>query len=135
MAVNDTDGIKTITLDVQQYVVSALINEGYKGIPLKVDVQYRAEYMAWHLAAMMKIPAQVLQQDRVIAEYPSDWWQGIRKRLGLKYNKCQVRLTEHLLYPHVEVPKYHGDKVRLHVYTPPTRFMSYKEIDEDDEFY
>lgn len=132
MAINDQDVIKTITLDVQKYMVGVLIDEGFANIPLDVAVRYRAEQMAWHLVATMRLPAQVLQQDRIIAEYPSDWWQALRQRLGLKYKKQQVRLTEHLLYPHVEVPRYHGDKVRLHTYTAQS-FLDYKEIDDVGE--
>ncbi len=114
--VNYDEDIKSITLDVQRYVASSLMDAGFS-VNVKAEVQYRAEYLGYLLSAMMKVPGQVLQDERVLASYPATFWQHVRKVLGLKYERVEVRLTEHLLYPTIEVPNKLGDKVRLYVKT------------------
>jgi hypothetical protein len=118
--VNEKDVIETLTLDLKDYMVSMLLDAGYS-VPLKVEVVYRAEYMAYLLMARMRVPAQVLQEDKVVAEYPASLWDHIKKAVGMKYATEKVKLTEYLLYPTIEVPKQFTDKVRLYVHTEKER--------------
>ena len=64
--------------------------------------------------AMLKLPAKVMQEKQVIAEYPATWVQAIRKRLGLRYRVIQVKLSEHLVFHTLKVPHHLRDKNSLY---------------------
>jgi hypothetical protein len=51
------------------------------------------------LTVSLMLPAVVLQEDRVVSDYPASLWQHIRATLGLKYKRTEVRITEVALFP------------------------------------
>jgi hypothetical protein len=94
-----------ITLAVKHLVASQFIDdEVIAGENVEVRCDYAIRELAWQLTAVLKTPAQVLQDNRVIAEYPDGLWQHIRKKLGLTHRSNLVRLTEWLTFPTVAVP-------------------------------
>jgi hypothetical protein len=109
--------VKALELRIKQLMVSALVAEDiYDCQPsLDVSLMFRPEYLARQLTACLRVPAQVLQEDRVLDHYPDGLWQHIRAKLGWKYRRKEVRLTEWLVYPTVEVPEQFTDTVRLYV--------------------
>lgn len=103
--------IKTLRLAIKQYEASVLIN--HIG-DVKFELTYHIETLCYLLRAAVRIPAEVLSDRKVVASYPTNLWQYIRKALGLKYLKTDVRVSEHLLYPTIKVPRGYSE-VRLHV--------------------
>lgn len=53
-------------------------------------------------------------------EYPADWWQHLRKRLGLKYKTASVPVViEHWnVCPHLPIPE-SGQRVHFDMLTSP----------------
>ena len=120
----DDDTVDTIELLVQQYEASVLADfDDLPATQVRTLVLYRLESLAYQLTMVMRLPAQVLQHDRILAEYPVTWWDHIKQRLGWRHAVSQVRLTEHLLYPHIAVPR-HESKVRLYTSSRLTQVPS-----------
>lgn len=99
--------VKTYALTIQHFCASILVDdyELVANLDIEVRHQYRMEMLAHQLVAMLRIPADVLNDDKVIAEWPDGLWQTVRKALGWKHKTRQVRLTEMLLFPGVAVPR------------------------------
>lgn len=97
--------VKVIELTIQELMASQLFDD--EAIPpgnVRAWLMYRMEYLAHQLTAGLKVPAKVLQDRRLIAEYPDGLWQHIRQKLGWQCRTKQVRLTEWLAFPTIEVP-------------------------------
>lgn len=99
--------VKTYALKIQQFCASILIDDLELTHMLDIEVghSYRMEMLAHQLVAVLRLPADVLRDDKVIAEWPDGLWHTVRKALGWKHKTRQVRLTEMLLFPGVAVPK------------------------------
>lgn len=113
-----TIDIATIDLDILSYNAAAVLDRelqyaGPRG--LEFIMRELPERLAYQIAAMLKVPGQVLQNDRVLATYPASFWDYIKRALRLKHRLTEVRLTEHLLYPEVAVPERFAKSVRLYV--------------------
>lgn len=122
-----TAQIETYRLTLEQFLCSCLFDAGLP--EAKLSMQYRIEQMAHQFTALMRVPADVLRSDDVIAEWPDGLWQTIRQSLRLPYRKRQVTMTEMLLFPKVRVLPGMKD-FRVHVATMP-RLIDYKAANED----
>lgn len=109
--------IETVEMTVQQYCVSMLSDDGWTDPHVRADAMYRIEMLAHQLTATFYAPGQVLQNDRVLATYPTTLWDSVKARLGWRHNKTVVRLTEHLLFPNVSLKRYGriGESVKLYI--------------------
>lgn len=100
------------TLDIMRQSIAMHLSEH--------DVQQKPELMldrlphemAYRLIASMRIAGDVLQDDRIVAEYPATFWDHVRKVFGFSYRKDVVRVKETVLFPEMQLPM-HGDKVRI----------------------
>lgn len=109
---------KEIELTVQQYAVSSAIPAGLlKGgaASVRAELEFHVERLAHILNITARVPADVLQDRKLIAEYPANLWQYIRKALGLHYRKTEVRLNEHLVFPTIAIPPHLGKQALLYV--------------------
>jgi len=64
----------------------------------RLTMEYQAEMLCHHIGLHYRMPAEVLQSKEVIAEWPTTWWDAVKKRLGLAHNTSQVRLHEAIIY-------------------------------------
>lgn len=109
--------METKTLTIEQYFTSTLIDNlvaelGINSPDVRSLLDYHASTQAHMLSSVMRVPADVLQNDRVIATYPTTLWDYIKRSLRLKYKRTEVRISEHLLYPMVEAPPF-ANNIRL----------------------
>lgn len=119
--------IETFDLKLLKFSTAAVLDRElfYGGEPA-LEFLHRTlpERMAHQLIATLKVPGQVLQDNRVLAAYPITLWDHIKFLIKTRWPKVggrlsvhlkEVRLTEHLLYPTVHVPGPYADSVRLYV--------------------
>lgn len=67
------------------------------------------ERMATEVAARVRLPADVLQDSRVIAEWPATWWDYLKARFGRPHRTRRVLLNEAVIFPTVKLPPFqHG---------------------------
>ena len=116
----NVDQIQTYELRIKELICSDLCDD--YNLDIRVQEFGRPEYLARQLVASMRIPAAVLQEDRMIASYPDGLWQYIRSACGLPFRVREVRLTEYLLFPNVSIPPGMQDKVRLFVQPSVTTY-------------
>ncbi len=110
---------KEIEFTTEQYCSTMLMDEcGFSKPEVRALTQYRIEALAHSLTVVLKAPAQVLQRDRVLATYPTTWWDAVKERLGWKHKRSEVRLNEHLIFPNVVLPDMKQLRHRL-VYIEP----------------
>lgn len=112
--------IETITLQIRELMVQVLIDSGlFDDTKPGLDVasHYYATHMAHAIMARLRIPAEILQENNVIATYPTTLWQHVRKCLGLDYDKTIVRMNEWLLYPNISASRPPCKDVRIWVST------------------
>ncbi len=97
--------IEHITLTVRELCAGFTFDEEH--IPPgngHAYMRYMLEGQLRAITIMLKVPAKVLQDDRVVAEYPDGLWQHIRKSIGLKHRKVVLRANEWVTFPTVEIP-------------------------------
>lgn len=97
---------------------------------LKLEMTYRIEHLAHVLRASLRLPCQVLQEDREICSYPATWWDAVKARLGWRHRKITHRLNEWLVFPNIPLPEPSLGTMR--VYVQP-RFHGPYFGDEDDD--
>lgn len=121
-------GFETYRLTIERFVSSIAVD---LDLPRDIQImgQYHAKMLTHTLSAVMRLPADVLRNDQVIAEWPDGLWQTIRKALRLEYNKRQVRATEMLLFPNIVVPPGMKD-YRVH-FTTRELVIPYEAANED----
>lgn len=120
--------IEVIDLKVVRFNVAAVLDRelGLRAGPgaLEFITRELPEQMAQQLIAQLKVPAQVVQENRLLHRHPATLWDHIKQRLRahvqwlkpwLPVAYTEIRLTEHLLYPTVKVPEEFADTVRLYV--------------------
>lgn len=61
------------------------------------------ERLAVQLTASLRVPSEVLQDDRVVASYPASLWDHVKQKLGLGHRSVEVVANETLVYPDIEV--------------------------------
>jgi hypothetical protein len=121
-----TTEMKQIELTIEQYCSSMLIDEcGFKDPQVRALTQNRIELLAHSLTAVLQAPAKVLQRDKVLATYPTTWWDAVKQRLGWKHERTEVRLNEHLIFPHVDIPHEGSLRHRVVYVQPRTTFCPY----------
>lgn len=100
--------VKQLELELKQYCIAWSVDEEVLGAELDIRVhgQYSIEYLAHLFQAHLRIPAKVLQENRIIAEYPSSLWQHLKKALRLKYETRKIRLNEYLMFPTIKMPPF-----------------------------
>jgi hypothetical protein len=119
---------KQIEFTVEQYCASMLVDElGFNDPKVRALTQARIEMLAHSLTAIFKAPAQVLQRDKVLATYPTTWWDAVKQRLGWKHKRTEIRLNEHLIFPHVDLPDVKQLRHRLVYIEPRTTFCAYED--------
>lgn len=126
--------IRHLLLTVQQLGVDMLLDTDGVKIPernILAHHQWSLETMVTHLRLSLKTPAQVLQDRRLIAQYPDGLWQHIRQSLGLKARVKQIRMNEWLCFPTVEVPELHGHPLKIYAKMDVTTWD--QRIREEDE--
>jgi hypothetical protein len=111
--------VQVLTLHIKKLICSQLMDTemfGGTSPKLNVELTYRIEMMARQLTACLELPVDVLQNDRLIAEYPDGLWQSVRKALRLKHRTRQVRMNEWLTFPAIDINQYGraGDTVRVY---------------------
>jgi hypothetical protein len=125
---DDTVQTRQIEFTVEQYCASVLMDEHNFNTPqVKALMQYRMENLAHCLTVVLKTPAQVLQRDKVLATYPTTWWDAVKQRLGWKHKRTEIRLNEHLIFPHVDLPDVKQLRHRLVYIEPRTTFCAYED--------
>lgn len=94
------------TLQVREWVAAVLVDEDLEALTPNIVLrhQYQLEWLARQLSLSLRVPCKVLQDDRVIAEWPRGLWDYIKRAVGLKYSKKQLRLNECVVYPNVALP-------------------------------
>ena len=101
------DELKRVTLHVERYVASRLIDWPFANQP-QVTVDYIVEYAG---AMLLRLTQDVLIQRELLAEYPSTWWDAVKlrffpvwalKRWPVVFN----RIDGEILYPMIAIPHY-----------------------------
>ncbi len=126
MPANLADVHQTFDLDILRYNVGQFLAREIDLAPggLEFISREMPEMMGRQLLGVLRVPGQVLQNNRMIHQHPATLWDHIKQRVaahfpGLKrwlpVNYLEVRLTEHLVYPTLSVPSPYADKVRLFV--------------------
>lgn len=121
--------VERVELVVKQFNMATLLLVPPENV--EVFVHHRIEYMAYELKAQLLVPSKVLQQGRIVCEYPSDWWQAIKARLGWKHRTRMHLIDEYLLFPKIPVPAWAGEGslVPVHYYKPRSQFRYDGEIE------
>lgn len=122
----DATEVKTYELQLREYVVASLIDVGFADPDVRTFMQYKLESMAHMMVATFRVPTKVLQDRRVIAEWPDGLWQHIKQKLGLRYRHKQIRLNEALVFPDVYVPRNARNTLRMVVQDEVT-FDTYRD--------
>jgi len=104
---HELKGIEEIKLERQTYTVGKLIE--LEAMFDDVFLDYILAETKFQMQVVHRPFAQVLQQEEVIASYPSDNWQWFKSLLGLKYDKRIHLLTEHITFPNHKFPKSLGE--------------------------
>src|SRR5690242_17367032 len=102
---NPNDTVERIDLVVQEFDIAELLHVPRSNV--RAFVHHRIECMAHQLTVQLLTPAKILQETKV-AEYPIDWWNAIKARLGWKHKVRVHYLHESLLFPRMPVPKWAG---------------------------
>lgn len=126
------NGVQELTLSIQDLCASTFIDDDLHGLGkgITIHTQYKLEYLATQILAKLRVPAQVLQDRKVVAEYPDGLWQHIRKTVGLKYRSHQVKLTEWLVFPSVPLEPYsrYAKNIRIATFLEPSVYdPAYKD--------
>ena len=106
------NNVETYDLNIEQYCTSSLIaglNEAGVGVQdhdVRVRLDWHITTQAHALTATLRRPADVLQDDHIIASYPDGLWQHIRSLFTKNYRRIEVRLTEHLVFPEIAIPEH-----------------------------
>lgn len=113
--------VEQLTLSMQKYVAASILDrcavaDCANEDQLRVRFGYSIERHAYMIETMLRLPADVLQDRKAIAHYPDGLWQHIKMKLGRPYRRVVVRLTEHLVYPTVDVPNVYADTVRVYTH-------------------
>lgn len=95
--------VQQVELTLRDYCVAALIDAGVEQPNVRAFVNYKLEYLAHLLQAVVRLPTHE-QQDRVIAEYPDGLWQHIKAALGLQHRTVKVWFNETLIFPKIPAP-------------------------------
>jgi hypothetical protein len=103
---------RTIELSIQKFNTAAIVDEF--GPDIEWFVHALPERLAYQLGMTLRTPAQVLQDNSVVAEWPLTWWDHIKARLGWKHQTKQLRMKEVVTFPDYAPPR-HGDRMRLYV--------------------
>ena len=121
------DEIEVVRLRLEQYCASMLVDElGWNDPQVRALTQYRIECLAHMLTAAHTAPALVLQNNRVLADYPTTLWDHIKSKLGRRHNRTVIRMAEHLTFPKVKLP--HPLKNEFLVYVrPSTAYWDYED--------
>lgn len=108
--INDSVKERLFVLTVQQWAVDTMMELDPVLGQAKMEMmkQFCIEPMVHQLRLSLKAPALVLQLDKVIATYPTSLWDYIKRAVRLPHKLTQVRLTEHLLFPTVQIPEFEG---------------------------
>lgn len=78
-------------------------------VDLDLAVRELPERMAQEVACRVRLPADVLQDNRVIAEWPATLWDYIKAAFKRPHRTRQVRLNEAVIFPTVKLPPFqHG---------------------------
>lgn len=78
-------------------------------VDLDLVVHELPEKMAHEVLARVRLPAEVLQDNRVIAEWPATWWDHLKARFGRPHKTRRVLLKEAVIFPTIKLPPYqHG---------------------------
>jgi hypothetical protein len=132
MAINAEDfRVMEYQLALRDFVVNWIEEED--GIPppypdIKVRQRFIIESTGRAFMAMLRLPCDVKQDNRLLASYPDGLWQAIKAKLGLSYRRKEIRLSEFLVFPHIEVPKF-GKTVRVAVF-PELRAVQFPYKDD-----
>ena len=65
---------------------------------IRVELDYALEHAAYRLR-MALLPLAEPTEERVLASYPATLWDHVKKVLGFKYRKYEVRQAETVVYP------------------------------------
>ena len=98
--------MNSINLTRQEYSMQAIIAPEL----FEDHREYLIDINHQRLISTLKLPAKVLQEREVIASYPATLWQHIKMKLGLKYEKVEVVLTEHVVFPEWKWPEKLGSQ-------------------------
>lgn len=100
-------GIEEIKLERQTYTVGKLIE--LEAMFDDVYLDYLLEESMFRLQIVQRPFAQVMQQEKIIASYPSNNWQWFKSLFNLKHKRTHHKLTEHVLFPHHKFPEGLGE--------------------------
>ena len=119
---------KHLLLEVQQYAVDFMVDEGFAASGIQAHEMFLLESAMRAMRISFKYPAQVLKRDEEIARYPATLWSHLlhtlRLRRWARYNV--VRLNEHLAFPGIEIPP--ELKLGAYVtYSPRIALEAYRE--------
>lgn len=73
-------------------------------LDVSVNTSGLAERLAHRLVASLRLPGEVLQDNKVVAEYPASLWDHIKKVLGFKHELVRVRCSETVVFPDIQLP-------------------------------
>jgi hypothetical protein len=104
-----------ITLIMKQYCISVLQDAGIADNHLRVQMEYRIQYMAEQLVVDLCVLGQDICKDREIARYPANLWQHIKFFLGLKCREVVILQSEAVIWPGIKIPEIKGEKHRIKV--------------------
>lgn len=99
--------VEEIKLERQTYSIGQLISK--EAMFDDVYLDYVLDECMFRLAIVQRPFAQVMQQEKVIASYPSNNWQWFKSLFKLKHKRTNHLLTEHILFPHHKFPKGLGE--------------------------
>lgn len=115
--------VKTIDLPIKEWCISWLQDND---IPLSIEnlsvvTECNLRGYCDQFMVHMRLPEQVIQENKVVASYPTTLWDHVKERLGWKHNRTVHKLSEYWTFPHIEVPKYcgHPARIRVHTFTMP----------------
>jgi hypothetical protein len=97
---------KHLLLEVHQYAVEFMVNEGFAAGGIQAYEQFLLESAMRAIRISFKCPVQVLKRDEEIARYPATLWSHLLHTLRLRRwaRYKVVRLNEHLAFPGIEIP-------------------------------
>ena len=102
-----SDDIKTVTLHLERYVASHLMDWPFANDP-RLSVDHAVEYAGALLLTLMQ---DVLIQRELLAEYPSTWWDAFKLRFFpawalRRWPAVMNRIDGEILYPMIAIPHY-----------------------------
>lgn len=128
--------MRRVLLTVHQLGVDIMLDTDGMEIPhgnIAAHHMWSLETMAAHLRLSLKVPSQVLQDNKLIAEYPDGLWSYILHALGLKARMKQIRLNEWLMFPTIEVPEIKGHPLKIYAKMSVNTWD--QRIQDEDESY